>query len=356
MQRLDHFMATAAAAYYARHDPFHDFTTAPEITQAFGEILGLWCVVSWQAMGLPRPGRPRRARAGARHTDARRPPRHRAGRPGAAGSTPPPSGRDIAGATRPPAHPPARPTPPGTTTSPRSHPAHCCCSPTSSSMRCRSASSSAAMTAGSSATWRRVFSSSTRQRRRQWTRPSARPSRCASPPGPWRGGWRNAWRHRAGRHFSWIMARPKAHPATSLQGVRGGRPADPLAAPGETDITAHVDFAAFAAAAAAAAIHGPVPQGIFPDPSSACSSVPTRLARGKSVPEIGALVARRAASDRAAHDGPPVQGARNLPSRAAHTPGGSSNDRSGFPDRFSPGCPWLLHPPRWRLDRCLRKP
>ncbi|MBV9749027.1 MAG: SAM-dependent methyltransferase, partial [Acetobacteraceae bacterium] len=37
MERLDQFMARSNAAYYATHDPFQDFTTSPEITQAFGE-------------------------------------------------------------------------------------------------------------------------------------------------------------------------------------------------------------------------------------------------------------------------------------------------------------------------------
>ena len=46
-------MARANAAYYARHDPFADFTTAPEISQAFGEVLGLWAAVTWQSMGSP---------------------------------------------------------------------------------------------------------------------------------------------------------------------------------------------------------------------------------------------------------------------------------------------------------------
>ena len=31
-ERLDHFMARAAAAYYAAHDPFQDFATSPEIS------------------------------------------------------------------------------------------------------------------------------------------------------------------------------------------------------------------------------------------------------------------------------------------------------------------------------------
>lgn len=54
--RLDRFMAAAAAGYYAARDPFGrqgDFTTAPEISQAFGECLGLWCAVAWAQMGRP---------------------------------------------------------------------------------------------------------------------------------------------------------------------------------------------------------------------------------------------------------------------------------------------------------------
>jgi SAM-dependent MidA family methyltransferase len=55
-ERLDRFMARAVAAYYAGRDPFGaagDFTTAPEISQAFGECLGLWAAVTWQLMGSP---------------------------------------------------------------------------------------------------------------------------------------------------------------------------------------------------------------------------------------------------------------------------------------------------------------
>ena len=49
-------MARAVAAYYGSRDPFGakgDFTTAPEISQAFGECLGLWAAVVWQQMGAP---------------------------------------------------------------------------------------------------------------------------------------------------------------------------------------------------------------------------------------------------------------------------------------------------------------
>lgn len=52
-------MARAVAAYYARPaSPFGrggDFTTAPEISQAFGEVIGLWCAVMWERMGRPDP-------------------------------------------------------------------------------------------------------------------------------------------------------------------------------------------------------------------------------------------------------------------------------------------------------------
>lgn len=55
MERLDAFMARANALYYATHDPFADFTTSPEISQAFGEVLGIWAAVMWESMGRPDP-------------------------------------------------------------------------------------------------------------------------------------------------------------------------------------------------------------------------------------------------------------------------------------------------------------
>ncbi|MFG1378841.1 class I SAM-dependent methyltransferase [Xanthobacter autotrophicus] len=42
--------------YYMARDPLGargDFTTAPEISQMFGELLGLWAVAQWQQMGSP---------------------------------------------------------------------------------------------------------------------------------------------------------------------------------------------------------------------------------------------------------------------------------------------------------------
>ncbi len=42
--------------YYMSRDPFGaagDFTTAPEISQMFGEIIGIWCAALWRDMGAP---------------------------------------------------------------------------------------------------------------------------------------------------------------------------------------------------------------------------------------------------------------------------------------------------------------
>ncbi len=42
--------------YYTSRDPLGragDFTTAPEISQMFGELIGLWCADRWQFMGRP---------------------------------------------------------------------------------------------------------------------------------------------------------------------------------------------------------------------------------------------------------------------------------------------------------------
>lgn len=59
---LAEFMAEAlhhpGAGYYATRDPLGaagDFVTAPEVSQVFGELLGLWCADAWMAMGGPDP-------------------------------------------------------------------------------------------------------------------------------------------------------------------------------------------------------------------------------------------------------------------------------------------------------------
>ncbi len=44
--------------YYCRLEPFGrsgDFTTAPEISQMFGELLGAWAIDAWERLGAPNP-------------------------------------------------------------------------------------------------------------------------------------------------------------------------------------------------------------------------------------------------------------------------------------------------------------
>ncbi|MGH6736222.1 MAG: class I SAM-dependent methyltransferase [Methyloceanibacter sp.] len=51
-------LADTGAGYYTSRQPIGeagDFITAPEVSQMFGELLGLWAVAVWQSMGEPRP-------------------------------------------------------------------------------------------------------------------------------------------------------------------------------------------------------------------------------------------------------------------------------------------------------------
>jgi SAM-dependent MidA family methyltransferase len=57
---VEQFFLIAASghpqSYYSSHDPFGDhgdFITAPEISQVFGECIGLWCIDAWERMGSP---------------------------------------------------------------------------------------------------------------------------------------------------------------------------------------------------------------------------------------------------------------------------------------------------------------
>jgi NADH dehydrogenase [ubiquinone] 1 alpha subcomplex assembly factor 7 len=58
--RLDRYMALCLGhprhGYYTSRDPFGvagDFTTAPEISQMFGEIIGIWCMQCFTLIGRP---------------------------------------------------------------------------------------------------------------------------------------------------------------------------------------------------------------------------------------------------------------------------------------------------------------
>lgn len=53
---LSQFMGAANTHYYASRDPLGargDFTTAPEISQMFGELIGLWLADLWDRAGRP---------------------------------------------------------------------------------------------------------------------------------------------------------------------------------------------------------------------------------------------------------------------------------------------------------------
>ncbi len=281
------FFARANATYYATRDPFTDFTTSPEISQVFGELLGAWAAVVWQAMGSPDPvilaeAGPGR---GTLMADALR----------VVGRTAPDFARAL-----------------------RLH----------------------------------LIETSPRLRAIQAERlpQAAWHDRIEDlPPGPLlllanefldalpirqfvrtAEGW--AERHVAGGQFIDVPCPPPerdegdvveiceparalvAHLAArvagqggavlfldygpetsssgdSLQALRHGRPTDPLAEPGSADLTAYVDFATLAeiARAAGAAVHGPVPQGLF---LARLGLYPRthRLAQGQSVRRAAALL------------------------------------------------------------------
>ena len=262
-ERLDAFMARANAAYYATHDPFADFTTAPEISQMFGELLGAWVAVTWQMLGSPAelllveagPGR------GTLMADAL---------------------RVISRAS------------PGLAAAVRVHFVE-----TSPRLRAEQAR----LVPG--AVWHdrvedvpdgvaivlanefldavpiRQFV----RRADGWAEryvsggafaevAGAGPERRAAPGEVVEVGEAGlAWvallaarlAAQGGAALLLDYGSAESLPGDSLQALRGGRPSDPLGSPGEADLTAHVDFAAVAGAArgAGAAVWGPVPQGVF---------------------------------------------------------------------------------------------
>nr|WP_246388414.1 SAM-dependent methyltransferase [Novosphingobium fluoreni] len=55
---VQYFMGESNARYYAARDPLGDagdFVTAPEISQMFGELVGLWLADMWLRAGSPQP-------------------------------------------------------------------------------------------------------------------------------------------------------------------------------------------------------------------------------------------------------------------------------------------------------------
>ncbi len=70
-------------------------------------------------------------------------------------------------------------------------------------------------------------------------------------------------RHRGGAALIIDYGHAGAATQDSLQALRNHAPADPFAAPGDCDLTAHVDFSALSNAALGVAIAGPIPQGVW---------------------------------------------------------------------------------------------
>ncbi len=55
-QYMEECLANPKHGYYMGRDPFGrggDFITAPEISQMFGELIGLWCGIEWMALEKP---------------------------------------------------------------------------------------------------------------------------------------------------------------------------------------------------------------------------------------------------------------------------------------------------------------
>ena len=71
--------------YYTTREPFGatgDFITAPEVSQMFGELVGVWLVEAWQATGKPAASDDGRDRPWTRHADEGHGPHHRPDRAG----------------------------------------------------------------------------------------------------------------------------------------------------------------------------------------------------------------------------------------------------------------------------------
>jgi SAM-dependent MidA family methyltransferase len=255
-------MARANAAYYATHDPFADFTTAPEIGQVFGELLGAWAAVVWQLLGAPDPvllveAGPGRGTlmADALRVVARVAPAFRAA---------------------------------------------CRVHFIENSARLRAAQAAAvpdavwhddlaSVPAGPAIVLANEFLDALpiRQFMRLggawWERFVADGAFMLMPCDDQGAAPEGAILERNEAALAWVKALSsrlvreggaalildygRAEPGfgDTLQALRGGRPADPLADPGEADLTAYVDFPALAAAARAAGARcdGPVPQGEF---------------------------------------------------------------------------------------------
>jgi SAM-dependent MidA family methyltransferase len=255
-------MAQSNTAYYATHDPFADFTTAPEIGQVFGELLGAWAAVTWRLLGAPDPvllveAGPGRGTlmADALRVVARVAPAFRAAcrvhfietsarlRAAQAASVP--------GAVW---HDDLASVPAG--------PAIVLANEFLDALPIR-------QFVRHGGAWQERFVHAGAFVLRPCADQGEAPEGAILERGEAASAWITALSGRLVREGGAALildyGRDTPGLGDTLQALRAGRPADPLADPGEADLTSHVDFPALAAAAAAmgAQSHGPATQGAF---------------------------------------------------------------------------------------------
>ena len=264
-ERLDVFMARANAAYYAASDPFADFITAPEISQVFGEVLGAWAAVTWQAMGAPEPvtlaeigpGRGTLMADALRAIRQTAPEFARALRLHLVETSP--RLRALAAARLPQAawHERVEDLPGG--------PLLLLANEFLDALPIRQL-----VRRGEGWTERFVEDGAfvevdAGRAIALADEPEAAVRELCEPALALAAHLGARLAHGGGAALLLDYGPEHGGPGDSLQALRDGRPADPLATPGAADLTAHVDFAAFAGAAraAGAASWGPVPQGLF---------------------------------------------------------------------------------------------
>ncbi|MCL2428424.1 MAG: SAM-dependent methyltransferase [Alphaproteobacteria bacterium] len=305
MERLDRFMARANSAYYARHDPFADFTTAPEITQVFGEILGLWAAIVWEQLGRPDPvllaeagpGRGTLMDDALRAISARAPDFHQALRLHFIEASPRLRAVQLQRFPQALCHERAAELPSG--------PLIVLANEFLDALPVRQfvrrtegwveryvlggrfvelpAAHEAPVTGASAGEGEVVTGVVAEVCEPALALASLLGRRLATAPGA---------------ALVLDYGPEQSAGGDSLQAIRNGRPADPLADPGSADLTAHVDFDAFRRTAerAGAAAHGPLPQGLFLARLGLFQRT-DRLARGLPAARAGALIeaARRLA-------------------------------------------------------------
>ena len=259
-------MARANAAYYAERDPYADFTTSPEITQVFGEMLGLWAAVTWEAMGRPHPvlltecgpGRGTLMADALRAIASVAAPFRAALRVHLVETSPRLRAQQAARVPDAMWHEALTDVPPG--------PLILLANEFLDALPIR-------QLVRRSAGWTERFVHGGEFVEQPATMPDldaagigeGAVSEVCEPARVMAGHVARRVARDGGAALVLDYGPAKSAPGDSLQALREGRPTSPLGEPGTADLTAHVDFAALArvAQAAGAAVHGPMPQGVF---------------------------------------------------------------------------------------------